>query len=1205
MEGLENCADCLGGDLDRAEPNIEDEHEDGEMSKRLENAPELENEFNGEEGLEGGEVDVGAVKGKKEKKGRRGKKKGKKAMQDEVVDEEIPAVVEEEVEEEAPKTKKPRKSNGTAKKRKRSKVEEEVVGAPEEEEDAAIEQQLGVATSASNGTSKKRKRKTVESEVLEAPEDVPATLEEEETLEQSLKKARLAKSKTKATKTKKSRKSAPAEEEAEEFDDDHHPFSLTADISKLPAKLEKAKRKLRKSQEVYDIPHDENDAVAVLHQPLTPAHVHHRHDSNSQEEVEVQLQRDVQSATPLEVEDASPKKPSKKALGKRKASEPLVAYDRKQKRVKDKAAGTPPITSFGFTPANKLPPSVVIPLSSAPATIRRATPAFTPINKPRAPSLPRHEPEPEPEQDSDLESDFRPEPEPEEEVEPEPEVPKSSGKKKRRLPTGEENGKTPSKKGGKSKTPKALTPRSTPISTSKGRLPSDDIDAITTAVEEYRDVNDMTQVEINSLVQKDAIKDGSELWKYVYEQVPGIPRHKILNFCRRTFHNFERGGWTEEQDQELREVYERYPGKWKQIGETINRFGEDCRDRWRNYLVNGDNLKKSYWEKDEEKKLRAAVRECIKKVREDRRKNEDPRDAHKTDEELIDWGTVSKTMGHTRSRLQCANKWKKLQDREASDVEDPVAVVPVSETSWRVVEAERAARIMSADEKLQLLYAIRDSGAGREGKIPWKHIQKANTQFKGKKMMLRICFRELRQHITDHEDLKFKELVETLIDAFEAAAPNEPKGFEKFGAAHKISLREKVGYKPRKKKGPDGKYLEEEGNGEGPSSPKKKRKPKKPKISEDYVVEEDEEDVNGEAPSTSKSIKSVVPMDSSPLEPAITTDENPSKKRKKRKLRDRMKDREISQSSAEDNQQPEAEISDLEASLATLSNGKSKKNKRRQPTSEVRVDESEKEEKPSQLIDPPQADEDEMDIDQDENYTAPGGPEEEEKEDAEEDNALEHERETYADEPSAIDEEEVEEDNVFDSEPEAGVEDASEIYEEEEAEEDNVLDPEPEAAADEPSEIEEEEEEAEEDNVFEPEPEPNPEPEPEATAEEPSDIDEEEEDLNTTHHDVESIDLDSGSSRDHPTTTNGLPEESDSDNESVDREFHRAKSLTPDDYRTEKLGSPFSFQNRDQSHANGFANGDGDDSGDDSSDSDSSASIPAVVRRKRMASEEL
>jgi len=88
-----------------------------------------------------------------------------------------------------------------------------------------------------------------------------------------------------------------------------------------------------------------------------------------------------------------------------------------------------------------------------------------------------------------------------------------------------------------------------------------------------------------------------------------------------------------------------------------------------------------------------------------------------------------------------------------------------------------------------------------------------------------------------------------------------------------------------------------------------------------------------------------------------------------------------------------------------------------------------------------------------------------------------------------------------------------------------------------------------------------------------------------------------------------LPEESDSDNESVDREFHRAKSLTPDDYRTEKLGSPFSFQNRDQSHMNGFANGDGDGdgdgSGDDSSDSDSSASIPAVVRRKRMASEEL
>jgi hypothetical protein len=1185
----------FGGDLDHPDPDIEDEHEDGEMSKQLDNALELENEFNGEEGFEGGEV----VKEKKEKKGKKGKRKVKKAMQSQVVDEEIAAMVEEVFEEEVLKTKMLKKSNGTAKKRKRNKVEEEVIDVPEEGEDFAIEQQLGMASSASNGTSKKRKRKTVESEVLEAPEDVPATQEEEETLEQSFNKSRLSKSKAKATKSKKSRKSAAAEEETEELDDDYHPFSLTADMSELPAKLERVKRKLRKSQEVYDIPNDENDPVAVPHQPLTPVHVRHRHDSNSQEEVEAQLQRDVQSATPLEVEgedDASPKKPSKKALGKRKASESLVAYVRKQKRVKGKAAGTPPITSFGFTPANKLSPSVVLPLSSAPAAIRRATPAFTPINKPRAPSLPQHEPEPEPEQDSIFESDFQPEPEPEEEVEPEPDVPKSSEKKKRRLPTGEENGKTPSKKGGKSKTPKTSTPRATLVSTKKGRLPSDDIDAITTAVGEYRDVNDMTQVEINSLVQKDAIKDGSELWKYVYEQVPGIPRHKVLNFCRRTFHNFERGGWTEEQDQELREVYERYPGKWKQIGETINRFGEDCRDRWRNYLVNGDNLKKSYWEKDEEKKLRAAVRECIKKIREDRRKNEDPRNAHKTDAELIDWGTVSKTMGHTRSRLQCANKWKKLQDREASDVEDPVAVVPVSQTSWRVVEAERAARIMSAEEKLQLLYAIRDSGAGREGKIPWKHIQKENTEFNGKKMMLRICFRELRQHITDHDDLKFKELVEMLIDAFEAAAPNEPEGFEKFEAAHKISLREKVGYKPRKKKGPDGKYLGEEGNGEGPSS-LKKRKPKMPKISEDYVVEEDEgEDINGEAPSISKSSKAVVPMDSSPLEPAITTDEKPSKKRKKRKLRDRMKDQGISQSSTEENQQPEAEVSDLEASLATLSNGKSKKNKRLQPISEDRVDESEEEEKPSQLIDPPQADEDGMDVDHDEHYTAPGGPEEEEEEEAEEDNALEQEPGDYADEPSEIDEEEeAEEDNVFEPEPEIAVDDASEIYEEE-AEEDNVLEPEFEGNADEISEIDEEAE-AQEDNA--------PKHELDGDTDEPTDIGGEEEDLNATHHDVESVDLDSGSSRDHATTTNGLPEESDSDNESVDREFHRAKSLTPDDYRAEKLGSPFSFQNRDQSHANGFANRDGDDSGDDSSDSDSEASIPAVVRRKRMASEEL
>ena len=51
-------------------------------------------------------------------------------------------------------------------------------------------------------------------------------------------------------------------------------------------------------------------------------------------------------------------------------------------------------------------------------------------------------------------------------------------------------------------------------------------------------------------------------------------------YVQEKFHNFEaRGTWTEEQDEELQRAYAEHPGKWKLIGETLNRFPEDARDR--------------------------------------------------------------------------------------------------------------------------------------------------------------------------------------------------------------------------------------------------------------------------------------------------------------------------------------------------------------------------------------------------------------------------------------------------------------------------------------------------------------------------------------------------------------------------------------------------------------------------------------------------
>jgi len=336
------------------------------------------------------------------------------------------------------------------------------------------------------------------------------------------------------------------------------------------------------------------------------------------------------------------------------------------------------------------------------------------------------------------------------------------------------------------KPPKAETPKSEskpknkpkqsrPSLLAMGRLTEEQTNEIRSALEQYRIDKEISEFRLNELVQKDAQKDGKELWKFVCEEVSDLPRRKVIEWSRRNFHNFEaRGAWTEEQDEDLRREYELQPQKWKDIGQALNRFPEDCRDRWRNYLINGDNMKTDVWEREEELKLKKVVRKCLDKIR--RMKQEEGESSDEANiEEGLDWNKVSELMNRTRSRLQCIRKWKIIKAREESDTEDAGGSQVVSH-SWRGRDAAEKARKLKADEKLQLLYAIRDSEVGREAKIPWLRIK--DEFFQGTApMTLRLCYKNMKRNIEGSEDMKLREVVRILIAAFEECAPNEPEGF--------------------------------------------------------------------------------------------------------------------------------------------------------------------------------------------------------------------------------------------------------------------------------------------------------------------------------------------------------------------------------------------------------------------------------------------
>lgn len=959
----------------------------------------------GDNGGEHEEVTEKPKMGKKEKKGKRSRPRKSQQLeaQEEEAEEQlgadgdhnehIPELVEavqnptnlslDGAFDEQEHEKKPKKSR----KRKRKSGDSDTAFNPAEvglEEQEEEEVPIPIETKPAE-KAKKRKRKSRDADTaLEREQNVP----EEQVGDEApmLVETKSAGNKSRRTRLRKSRDTVVEAEtrEPEETQDaipEGEAETISAGLADLPKKLEQAKKKakasLNKSIEVFipALAEDDNDSAAALHRPLTPAHMgHHRTSSNSHEEAAVQLQKDAQSgsADPEREPETTPQKPSKKALGKRKASDVGVGTSKKRKTQKDQAAGTPELTSFGFTQ------------SSEPQ--RRGTPMFTPINGPRASILPPSAQRPAVEPEANYDSD---------EAEHVPEVPNSSErKKKRRLPVGDDepNPKTPQNKGSqKSKPPKsdAKTPQPRTPATRNGRLSAQEIESIATAVEEYRDQNDLTEYEINALIQKDARTDGSKLWKHMCEEVPDIPRVKLMHYCRRNFHNFEaRGVWTEEQDQELREAYEKYPGKWVKIGETLNRFSEDCRDRWRNYAVCGDNLRKDAWDKEEEQRFKDVVQECIEMVREMKRASTDARDKAASDESLVDWKIVSQKMNHTRSRLQCLNKWRKLKEREEVVVDDPVLAKPISET-WRIEEGMLVAQRMQPKTKLLLLYAIRESGAGREGTIPWKRLT-PEVPGKPRKMAMRIAFRQMRQQIEGNEDMTLQDIIDLLIDAYEASVPSEPSGFdddfERFRSSQKILQK-------RKKKSKGGAEAEVESssndNGEGPSTISKPKR--KARLSEKYVTDNDDEvdDVwavpRDEQPTKSKRRKTASSLqadeshvDSPPNEQptkskrrkttsSLQADENridSSGTKKKRKLRERMKDVGQSQSqSQERDDHRHSELSDVHTALESLKTGNSKarraaakeatKSKGKPFLSEERVVESDEEEAPMLEREPP------------------------------------------------------------------------------------------------------------------------------------------------------------------------------------------------------------------------------------------------------------
>ena len=288
----------------------------------------------------------------------------------------------------------------------------------------------------------------------------------------------------------------------------------------------------------------------------------------------------------------------------------------------------------------------------------------------------------------------------------------------------------------------------------------------------------------------------TSLFQEMQEVLPYRKRAAVQRFCRRRYHNFSaRGTWTKEEDERLKQAIAEKGKSWKAVGEVLERLPEDCRDRWRNYLINGDNRNTDTWTDAEVKNLIIAVRDCIRVMRQARREEKEQKYAGRdlpdsepdTDEEveevkLINWQAVSDRMGANgggRSRLQCSHKYSKLkladrraymrQIREAGEnmrrLEEgrPLKTSTTSNEGWRYKKAMKRVGNMKAGDKYDLVQVLSACRASEEEDIPWRHLGDEGFRARWSRLERMAAWETLKKQVQGSEKMDYQDVVNRLL----------------------------------------------------------------------------------------------------------------------------------------------------------------------------------------------------------------------------------------------------------------------------------------------------------------------------------------------------------------------------------------------------------------------------------------------------------
>ncbi|KAL9000905.1 MAG: hypothetical protein Q9169_000660 [Polycauliona sp. 2 TL-2023] len=337
------------------------------------------------------------------------------------------------------------------------------------------------------------------------------------------------------------------------------------------------------------------------------------------------------------------------------------------------------------------------------------------------------------------------------------------------------------------------------LSAKGGMFRDDEIKTLETFRDRYCQEQGLDKKRFNELIHANVRghNDVKLLYNAIYDEIPYRTHQSVLRFCRRNFHNFAvRGSWTAIDDEDLRDAVAKKGTSWKAVGSILDRFPEDCRDRYRNYIVNSEKRNTDAWSEQEVQNLVRAVDECMRLLREQRAQAKEdeyegrdpvPESEPESDQEvqdlkLINWQIVSDRMGGTRSRLQCAYKFNHLKKgdkdyyismvRRLTGGKEPTSKAHSEHAQpWRLKRSMRKLRNMKTGDKYDFLQLFANCGAVSESKIPWRSIGDKAFRKRWTNMDMKAALEMFKFQVAGSKRMEYQEVVNRVYTKLMAENP--------------------------------------------------------------------------------------------------------------------------------------------------------------------------------------------------------------------------------------------------------------------------------------------------------------------------------------------------------------------------------------------------------------------------------------------------